>query len=387
MSTSEALPMGSTEEGRPPEPIPTLWVLLFAVPAAAIVAAAISAQTYLSMLGHGHSFTGILTWQLSCWILWAFAAPIVLRMGSQLTAGPHRAAGAWSRVLALGAVFVAVHVILVSQLTLWFQPYVPIMASGYRQAFVIQLGSLLPIDLLAYATLVLVGVALSLYYRARQMEVRESQLQADLARAHLETLRLEIQPHFFFNTLNAISALIRSKSNDRALDMLVGLGELMRQTLGRTGEQLVTLDDEMEFTRRYVDLQQVRFADRLDVKYEVADECRELRVPTFVLQPLVENALRHGMGRQLRRVQLEVGARLERDGHLHLWISDDGIGLAPGFNLDRDARTGLANTRSRLRRLYGRSAHLDVRSRREGGVVADVFIPASPANRVAETTP
>lgn len=373
------------EAGAPPALIPTFWVLLLATPGAAIVAAAIATQTYLSMLGHGHSFTGILAWQLSCWLPWALAAPVVLRIGGGLTGPQYRSWAAWRRVLWVGFVFVAAHILLVSQFNLWFQPYVPITTLGYRQAFVIQLGSLFPIDWLAYATLVLGGVALSIYYRARQLEVLESQLHADLARAQLEALRLEIQPHFLFNTLNAISALIRSKSNDRALDMLVGLSDLMRQTLGRTGEQVVTLERELELTTRYVDLQQARFRDRLTVRYEIADPCRARSVPTFVLQPLVENALRHGMGRQARHLQLEVGARLEDDERLHLWISDDGVGLAPGFTLERDARTGLGNTSSRLRRLYGRAARLDVRSGREGGVVADVFIPSSQVGGVEAT--
>ncbi|MDR1990963.1 MAG: histidine kinase [Acidobacteriaceae bacterium] len=359
-----------------PASIPTSWVLLASVPGAVVIAAAISAQTYLSMLGHGHSFRGIFAWQLCCWVTWALAVPIVLRVGAARVHARRPFTRGWWGVVALGVGLSAAHVLLISELTVWFQPYVPVTTSGYRQAFLLQLGSLLPIDLVCYATLLGAGMAIATYHRARQLEVLESQLQGDLARAQLEALRLEIQPHFLFNTLNAITALMRSHSNDRAIDMLVGLADLMHQTLGRTGEQVVSLSREMELTARYVDLQKARYQDRLRVEYDVRDECRDLMVPTFALQPLVENALRHGMGRQGRCLRVQVGARLEEDGHLHLWVSDDGVGLPSGFDVVRDARTGLGNTRLRLRRLYGAHADLVLRPRAEGGVVADIVIPA-----------
>ncbi len=325
-----------------PEAIPARWIFSLTLLGSVVLSAGISAQTYLSMLGHGHSFAGILAWQLSCWSVWAIVAPIVVRHAGSLVSEGRDRRRAWIRLGLLGTVFVAAHVALAAQFALWFQPYVPVVATGYQQAFVRQL-SVLPVDLLAYATLLLIGWALAVFRVARRLEIRESRLEAELAKAQLEALRLEIQPHFLFNTLNAISALIRLKANDRALDMLVGLSELMRHTLGRTKEQLTTLDAEIDFTKRYVDLQQARFADRLDVAYQIEESCRELAVPTFVLQPLVENAIRHGMGRQNQRCRLEVGARLEPDG-LHLWVSDDGVGLAPGFNVERDAHTGLGNT-------------------------------------------
>jgi sensor histidine kinase YesM len=351
-------------------PISARSIFWLALLGSVVLSAGISAQTYLSMLGHGHSFRAIFSWQLSCWTVWALVAPLVVREAATLVLGTR----AWLRLSLLGAVCVAAHVALAAQLALWFQPYVPVMATSYREAFVRQLA-VLPVDLLTYGTLLLSGWALAISQLAQRLELRESGLQAELAKAQLEALRLEIQPHFLFNTLNAISALIRNRSNDRALDMLLGLSELMRRTLDRTRDPLTTLDAEMDFTRRYVDLQQARFADRLAVEYRIADDCRHLGVPTFVLQPLVENAIRHGMGRQGRRCRLEVGARRERD-ELHLWVSDDGLGIPAGFELARDAGTGLGNTRSRLDRLYGRSARLDVAARDGGGTVADIVVPA-----------
>jgi LytS/YehU family sensor histidine kinase len=243
--------------------------------------------------------------------------------------------------------------------------------------------ALLPIDLLAFSLLVLVGWTLAVYYRARWLEVRESRLETDLARANLEALRLEIQPHFLFNTLNAIAALIRRKANDRALDMLVRLSSLMRQTLDRPEEALLPLDAEVAFTRQYVDLQQVRFADRLDVRYHIDEACRDLAVPTFLFQPLVENAIRHGVGGRSEACQIEIGAALAPPGGLHLWITDDGVGLPPGFDLARDAGTGLGNIRSRLHHLFGQTATFAVGPREGGGARVDIRLPASPAARTA----
>lgn len=354
--------------------IPVVPVLLLGVLVAAIIATAISAQTYLSMLGHGHSFAAIFTWQLSSWSLWALAAPFVVAQAGRAARQGRPTWRTYVPLVVLGVFCVAVHVALATLLTLWLQPFVPVMSEGFVRTFLTQFESLVPVDVLVYAVLVLVGMALSVARMARRLEVRESRLEAELAKAQLEALRLEIQPHFLFNTLNAIAALIRSKSNDRALDMLLGLSELMRQTLDRTREQTVTLEAELDFTRRYVDLQQARFGDRLSVAYRIPAACLTAAVPTFLLQPLVENALRHGLGRRADRCAIEIGSRIEGD-QLRIWVSDDGVGLPPGFDLDRHAGTGLRNTRSRLDRLHGRSAWLTVAGREGGGTFVEVVLP------------
>ena len=363
--------------------MPAWWVMVLAVPAAALAAAAIAAQTYLSMLDHGHAFGRIFAWQFCCWAFWALATPAVLRGGAALRRAP-RAAAVWLRLAALGLALIALHLAVTPLLTLWMQPYLPLVSAGYADIFRGQLKWLLPIDVMAFAMLVLIGWAVSVYRRAQQLEVRESRLEADLSRAQLEMLRLEIQPHFLFNTLNAIAALIRRKSDERALDMLVGLSELMRDTLERAPQQLVALEAEVEFTRRAVDLQVERFGDRLRVHFAVDDESRALLVPAFVLQPLVENALRHGVSRVSRGCVIEVGARLEQGEGLHLWIGDDGAGLAAGFTLERDAGVGLRNIRSRLERLYGPAARFSVRARAGGGTIAEVFMPAAAAPSPAQ---
>jgi LytS/YehU family sensor histidine kinase len=159
----------------------------------------------------------------------------------------------------------------------------------------------------------------------------------------------------------------------------------MRTTLDRAGEHVVALGTEIDFTRRYVELQRNRFADRLDVRYAVDETCREFTVPTFLLQPLVENALHHGIAKKSGPCRLEIGARVT-DGRLRVWVSDSGAGLPAGFTVNGNARTGLGNTRARLDRLYGAAARLDVRANGAGETIADVFLPCTRSTTEAGAT-
>jgi hypothetical protein len=353
--------------------IPARWVIAIGIGTAAILALAVSTQTYLSMLGHGHAFRRIFIWQLSSWSYWGLVAPLVLRRGAAVAA---RGRPGWREALRLalvGLALMAAHVVIASQLAVWSQPFTPVETYHFTGALVRQAPAYLALDPLAYVLLLVVGGALAAHHRAQRLELRESRLEAELTRAELHALRLEIEPHFLFNTLNSIAALIRLKDSRRALDMLVNLSEFMRANLEQSRDQLVPLSTEVEWVRRYVDLQQTRFGDRLDVRYEVEADCLDLTVPTLVLQPIVENALRHGAARQTGRCSVVIGAA--RDRHrLKLWIHDDGAGLRADFDIDRHAGTGLRNTRSRLAQLYGGGATLDLR-RRDRGTAVEMTLP------------
>jgi two-component system, LytTR family, sensor kinase len=358
------------------QPFPTRWALLLGFAGAAMAALTISAQIYLSMRGHGHSAARIFVWQLAGWGFWALLAPTVLRQAGRLRREGRRLPRHVPGVAAIGLLIIAVHILVISQLTAWIQPFVPVVTYGFEEALIGQFGSLFVVDLFVYVTLLATGSAFAAYQRTVRLELRDSQLQTELARAHLEALRLEIQPHFLFNTLNSIAALIRRGTSDQALEMLLGLSELMRTTLDRGGENLVTLGAEIDFAGRYVDLQRHRFADRLEVQYDVGESCREMSVPTFLLQPLVENALHHGVARTAGACRLEIGARVEA-GRLRVWVADRGAGLPPGFDVRQDAGTGLGNIRARLERLYGSAARLDVRTTAAGETVAEVLVPCA----------
>jgi len=359
--------------------------MLLACSVALVLALAVSGQVYLSMIDHGHSWVRLFGWQFGSWGFWGLAAPLVLRVGGQFSGGPrmrNRLAGA----LTLGLGLTVAHLAVTAVFTVWMKPFSPLRTGNLLAVFRGQLPSLFIMDALVYALLVVGGSAYSAHRRARQLDLRESRLEAELARAQLHALQLEIQPHFLFNTMNSIAALIRLKDHDGALKMLLGLSDLMRTAVERPRDQLVTLSAEIEFVKRYVDLQRTRFADRLQVHYQIGEECHKVTVPTFLLQPLVENALRHGAAPRSGTCHVQIGACADA-GRLRLWVRDDGAGLPRDFDIERDAGTGLSNTRSRLAQLYGAAASFDVRAGDVAGTIVEVAVPfSSPAGVAAATT-
>lgn len=182
-----------------------------------------------------------------------------------------------------------------------------------------------------------------------------AQLKARLARSELQALKLQLQPHFLFNTLNAIISLVHRDAH-RAEQMVSGLSELLRVSLGSAGEQEVTLARELEVLQHYVDIQQVRFGDRLVVAVNAEPDIQQALVPNLILQPLVENALKHGLASRVHGGHVWVEAR--RDGlWLQLRVSDDGVG-EPEPALRREG-VGLSNTRARLQQLYGENQRME----------------------------
>lgn len=379
VSRSDAL---ARDAGDAPVSLSTRRVLLIGAACAVFVALSVTAQTYLSMLGHGHSFWRMLWWQLSTAGLWALFAPVLVRAGAMLQGADAARPRSWVMAVAAGVVSISAHIAITSQLSIWLRPFVPVVVTDFAFAVRSQFESQFATDVLVFAMLLVAGRTAAVSDRARRSALRESRLEAELARANLEALRLEIQPHFLFNTLNSIAALIRLQSNEKALDMLLGLGALMRATIDRPPDHLTTLATEVDFVRQYLDLQGARFGDRLDVTFAVDPAALPLMVPSFLLQPLVENALRHGVARRPGRAHIDVRAAVEA-GALRVAVSDDGAGLTPGFDLERDAGTGLRNIRVRLQQLYGSSATLSVASRPSGGTEVTVTLPAeTDASRV-----
>jgi LytS/YehU family sensor histidine kinase len=199
----------------------------------------------------------------------------------------------------------------------------------------------LPVIVLSYFGVLGIAYAMG---RAREAD----QLRSELAVAQLGALRAQIQPHFLFNTLNAITALVRDQETKSALSTLALLSDLLRSVLKADGAHEVALGDEIAFIEQYLGIMEVRFSDRLRVVWSVPDELRRARVPTFVLQPLVENAIRHGIAKRTDAGRIEIAARRSGD-RLILTVTDDG----PGPNGTSNGGVGLANTRSRLEHLYG----------------------------------
>ena len=205
---------------------------------------------------------------------------------------------------------------------------------------------------------------------AFELKVQASELAQQLATAQLSSLKMQLQPHFLFNTLGAIMVLIQQQKTVQAEGMVEKLGDLLRLTLDDVEAQEVPLWRELEFLRLYLSIEQVRFEDRLRVRI-APTALSEVLVPHMVLQPIVENAVRHGLGQSEEAVTIEVVAT-SSNGSLNLIVSDDGPGLSP-----RPGRSGigLTNTRDRLARLYGDSAHLVIEQAEGRGVRVTITLP------------
>jgi hypothetical protein len=206
----------------------------------------------------------------------------------------------------------------------------------------------------------------------QQAQARE-RLEARLARAQLEALELQLHPHFLFNTLNDITALI-AKEPRSAERIVAGLSELLRFSLGRVGEQEVTLERELDLLGRYIEIQQVRFPDRLRVVVDAEPAALVALVPSMILQPLVENAIQHGIAPRAAGGRVDV--RVLREGDtLQLIVSDDGLGAGSPRDGGSRGGVGLGNTRARLQHLYGGRHEMRAEPGAGGGYVVSISIP------------
>jgi LytS/YehU family sensor histidine kinase len=230
-------------------------------------------------------------------------------------------------------------------------------------------------EFMAFAAMFAVIHAVEFNRRAMEDTARAARLEARLAEARLEILTAQLQPHFLFNTLHAISTLMH-RDVDAADTMLARLGDLLRRTLDGRDRPEVPLAEEMQLLDAYLDIARVRFEDRLTLDVRIATETNGALVPRFVLQPLVENALQHGIGSRHGRGRVTIQAKRHGE-RLHLSVSDDGPGggaALQGNGFPREG-IGLTNTRQRLRERYGADHSLQLTNGEDGGLLVAVDIP------------
>ncbi len=228
-----------------------------------------------------------------------------------------------------------------------------------------------------YVVLSWVGFYIGLkYYRQLQQQTRQALAATAMAhQAQLKMLRYQLNPHFLFNTLNAISTLVLDRQNNVANQMVQGLSAFLRHSLDSDPMQRVTLKQELDALNLYLGIEKIRFAERLQVETRIAPECYSALLPSMLLQPLVENAIKYAIAKLVEGGRLVIGAE-RRDGRLVLSVVDNGPGC-PDFDKanGQGCGVGLKNTRERLKVLYGAEQSVDVRNRREGGVEVTLSIP------------
>ena len=294
----------------------------------------------------------LLILNLCFWYVPASLSPLIFRLGHRFRVdGPH-----WIRALGVHALAAlsssVVHwaCIVGVRLMLWEsankRPTVP-WASYLQREFITNLD----FTLMAYTTLLGLSYALHYSRESQARAVKEAQLETRLVEARLRTLQAELQPHFLFNTLHAISSLVHTNP-DGADRMISRLSDLLRLTFDRSGAPRVSLQEELEFLQKYLEIEQTRFQDRLTVRFDIDPETLDAEVPRLILQPLVENAIKHGVSPKPGPGLVQISTR-RRGQNLWIEVSDNGVGLSAGARARLRSGVGLSNTRDRLECLYG----------------------------------
>lgn len=314
-----------------------------------------------------------LSWQVSYFVAWIPVTVIVWRV----TRGwlPERFGG-WLRYLIANLpVVVAVGVLHTVFSTVLATALGPEQTLAFAARFVTQLRQEVTALPLIYAAICGTGAAATLYDQYRDRRVAAARLEAELAAARLQALRGHLQPHFLFNSLHTIASLARAGDTAAVVRLVAALSDLLRHVLD-AGDRHASLRDELQIVERYLEIQRARFAERLQVQMDVDDEVADARVPLFIVQPLVENAVRHGLAPRVREGLLRIRA-VRHNGTTRIEVEDTGVGLPHGWSLHSTTGTGLRNLASRLAAEFGDAAALQVTDRQEGGVRATVLLPYS----------
>lgn len=225
---------------------------------------------------------------------------------------------------------------------------------------------------LVYFSLVGIGLGIRAYLNGRRQERRAARLQEDLSQARLEALRGQLHPHFLFNSLHSVGGLIRTSRGDDALTALASIGDLLRTSLDAQPEQFVPLEEELELIERYLEVESLRLGDRLRVTVDVPPALLPAEVPTFIAQPLVENAIKHAVANRASGGSIVLRAFHEDGVRLILEVQDDGPGYAPEAG---HKGVGIQHVRQRLEALFGEKASLQVATRESGGTCARLTLP------------
>ncbi|HSL71722.1 MAG TPA: histidine kinase [Longimicrobiales bacterium] len=334
-----------------------------------------AAQAMVSAMRPGERWTlsHALIMHTPFWLLWAAFFPLIVLIARRLPVRLGQARLIVPLHLLIGLVVAIAHFTLL----LYFMGVIGHATWAYEghtwgQHYLPRMREDLLAHIITYFLLLVLIFAWMYYRQLKERELQASRLAEQLSQARLHALRMQLNPHFLFNALNSIAMLVRRSDQKQAVTMLAGLSDLLRHVLEESGAEQVRLSDELTFLRRYLDIEKIRFSDRLHVDFDIADETLDAFVPNLVLQPLVENAIRHGVGRKVGAGTVRVIAR-KLDDRLVLQVSDDGPGLSQPAVVG--AGVGLGNTRARLAQLYAEQGRFELHNRASGGAVASITIP------------
>src|SRR2546421_7229463 len=342
-----------------------------------LVSVIFAAISYAAAIGENNKefgFVSALRLNLVQFYLWAILSPLVFRFSRRFPI-ELRPLNVRNLVLYFPALisFAGIHqliqlAVLWSMIPRWRQKY-PALIDCYRAYFAFGFY----IDLIIALLIVIAVHALLYYQNFRASELAQSSLKTQLAQAQLRALKMQVHPHFLFNTLHSISSLVLDDP-PKANSMIARLGDFLRLTLDHADHELVTLKEETEFLRAYLDIEQVRFGDRLKVTFEMEPMTLSAQVPHLILQPIVENAIQHAVAPRTAQSHIDIKAQ-RLDGLLKLEVKDNGPGIASKGDLLEPRGVGLNNVRARLNQVYGSDFQFELTNGAEGGLTVTMEIP------------
>lgn len=330
---------------------------------------------YVEIFSRSLTLIQMLVWEIPYWALWAALAPVVF----SLTRAYPLERGSWVKNsvihVAAGLGLTIAHRVVYLPICwlLYVDAYQknPSILDLYRSDLLFNL----PTGLMSYGTFLLVSNVIDYYERYQAGKLVQAQLETQLAQAQLQALKMQLHPHFLFNTLNSISAL-QLTDVDAAVRMTARLGDFLRMTLDNAGAQEAPLRQEMEFLRTYLEIERIRFQDRMKVTMDIDPEALDIKVPNLILQPIVENAIKYSVMLQSAAGHIQIRAQ-RINGFLRIQIEDDGVGLQMPRSGNRATRggVGLSNTEARLKQLYGGNHRFELANASERGLVVTLEIP------------
>ncbi|HVR36952.1 MAG TPA: histidine kinase [Methylomirabilota bacterium] len=357
-----------------------------------LIGLSFASQFYISssQFGRPVSWTQALSYSLADWYVFAVLSVPTIWLALRFPLEGRRWGRNMAVHLAASGLFSLAYMILRAWVGQWqagWNDFSPAFVEVFRPLLV----KTWHFNLLVYWVIVCVSHAFDYYRKYQERLMRTSELEARLAQARLHALQMQLNPHFLFNTLHAVSSLMH-QDVEAADRMITRLSDLLRVALEGSGEHEVPLQREITVLRRYLDIEQIRFGDRLQVDFDLPPDTVDAAVPNLVLQPIVENAIRHGIEKQTRPGRIELHAARDRE-MLILTVRDNGAGFAPAPA--RPEGVGLSNTRARLVQLYGSAQSLDLRKLPEGGSEATIRLPfhlhpqpsAKPGSKITNPNP
>jgi two-component system, LytTR family, sensor kinase len=358
--------------GRSFDPPQWFWIALIW----SVIALLNATQTVFSMraMGMHHNWTSLFVTLLLSWLPWGLATPLVLRLGRRYPPVRLRPFSTWLRhgaaCVTIGLAFAA----WTAGMDVALNPYAQSTPSGpfvdvWRSKFYDGLLGYL----ILYGGILLVSHILDSRDRLARQQTETARLNEQLSKAQLNALRRQIEPHFLFNALNAIAGLVREKRNDAAVKMIAGLSDFLRGVVEDSDRQQVPLEEELEFVQKYLDIQKVRFAERLQFSVDVSPELLPAQVPSLILQPMVENAVKHGIAQRVQGGAIRISAS-RANGTITLSVYNDGPGLPVGWETTQPG-VGISNVRTRLQTLYGDAFELKMVNVEPHGVSISVSLP------------